>query len=241
VTAPHFFVERLDGLGTVLLSREDSAHAQRSLRLRVGEEITLADGAGTVARGTFAGEEDGRAAVRVLTMTPVAHLRPFVSVALAPPKGDRLGWAVQKLAELGVDSIVLVPTERSVRTWEADRAARILDRQRAVAREAATQARNPFVMEVQSAGSLVDVLCQPRQHAVMLHEDAQQPMSDALPDAAEAVRIVVGPEGGFTPAELALAESASVPLVWLGASILRTETAAVVGAALVLARYGRLG
>ena len=241
MTAPHFFVERLDGAGRVLLSAEDSAHALRSLRLRVGEEVTLSDGNGAVARGRLAGEEGGRAAVEVLTITPVERPMPLVSVALAPPKGDRLGWAVQKLGELGVDELVLVPTERSVRTWGADRADRVLERQRAVAREAAMQARTPFVMHVRAAGSLLDVICQPRIAAVVLHEDAERPLAESLPDAGDSVRIVVGPEGGFAPDELALAESASAPIARLGASILRSETAAVVGAALVLARYGRLG
>lgn len=103
------------------------------------------------------------------------------------------------------------------------------------------QARTPFVMDVRAAGALVDVLAPPGISVVLLHEDAPKPLSGALPDAAEAVRIVVGPEGGFAPDELALAESASVPVAGLGSSILRTETAAVVGAALVLAAYGRLG
>jgi 16S rRNA (uracil1498-N3)-methyltransferase len=241
VTAPHFFVERLEGAPTVLLSPADSGHALRSLRLKAGEEITVADGAGAIARGRLAGEQDGRVAVAIAGVDRVERARPLVSVALAPPKGDRLNWAVQKLAELGTDELVLVPTERSVRSWVAERADRIVERQRAVAREAAMQSRAPFVMEVRTATTLEEVLCQPGRPAVLLSEGASRPLADALPAAPDAVRILVGPEGGFSEAEVASALRNGVPVVSLGAPILRSETAAVVGAALVLARYGRLG
>ncbi len=241
MTAPHFFVDRLEGAASVLLSAADSAHALRSLRLRVGEEVTLSDGAGTLARGTLGGEDGGRAAVTILSLTSVQRPKPLVSVALAPPKGDRLGWAVQKLAELGVDELLLVPTERSVRSWAADRADRVVERQRAVAREAAMQSRAPFAMDVGVASTLDEALCQPGRPAVMLSEGSARPLSEALPEAPEAIRILVGPEGGFSEAEVASAESNGVTVASLGPAILRTETAAVVGAALVLARYGRLG
>jgi 16S rRNA (uracil1498-N3)-methyltransferase len=241
VTAPHFFVERLEAGAAILLSPADSAHALRSLRLKVGEELTLADGAGATARGKLAGERHGRAEVTVDAVDRVERARPLVSVALAPPKGDRLNWAVQKLAELGTDEVVLVPTERSVRSWAAEGADRIVERQRAVAREAAMQSRGPFVMDVRSARTLDEALCEPGRPAIMLSEGASRPLSQVLPPRADAIRILIGPEGGFSDAEVERADGAGAPVASLGSTILRTETAAVVGAALVLARYGRLG
>ncbi len=241
MTAPHFFVDRLEGASTALLSIEDSKHALRSLRLRTGEEVTLADGLGQWAEARFAGDEQGRAAFDITRAERRDHPKPYVSVALAPPKGDRLSWAIQKLAELGVEEAVLIETERSVRAWPADRAGRMLERQRTVAREASMQARSPFVMEVRVARDLDEMLCPPGSPAVLLTEGADRPLSTVLPEGVEGVRLLVGPEGGFSEAETRRAESSGANVASLGSSILRTETAAVVGAALVLAHYGRLG
>jgi 16S rRNA (uracil1498-N3)-methyltransferase len=240
MTAPHFFVDALEA-GTVELSVEDSRHALRALRLRAGEEISLADGRGTVALGAFMGDRDGLAMVRVAETRRVLRRGTIVSVALAPPKGDRLAWAIQKLAELGVDEVLLVETERSVRAWPKDRVERALERQRMVAREAAMQARLHFVMEIRAAEGPLASLGPSNIRTVMLSEGSADRLGTALLDRAPAVRLLIGPEGGFTEREVQSVRDAGAAVASLGPGILRSETAAVVGAALVLARYGRLG
>jgi 16S rRNA (uracil1498-N3)-methyltransferase len=239
MTAPLFFVDSLEP-GEIRLSPADGRHALRALRLKPGEPVTVADGAGLVGTGRLADREGDQAVIEVSDVHRVARRGTLVSVSLAPPKGDRLSWAVQKLAELGVDEIVLVPTERSVRAWDGDRAGHALERQRAVAREAAMQSRRPFVAEVAVAGSLDDVLA-PGPSLVLLWEGADAPLHETLPGETPALRLLVGPEGSFTEAELDRAVAAGAVPASLGPGILRTETAAVVGAALVLAWYGRLG
>jgi 16S rRNA (uracil1498-N3)-methyltransferase len=162
--------------------------------------------------GRLLGEEGGRAVVRVDERRRVERPIPKVSVALAPPKGERLAWAVQKLAELGVAETLLMRTERSIRAWEVGRRG---DEER------------------EGAGR--------SQAVVMLWEVATAPLRSLLPQQPGAVRLLVGPEGGFSEQEAARAQGAGAAAASLGANVLRTETAAVVGAALVLARYGRLG
>jgi 16S rRNA (uracil1498-N3)-methyltransferase len=234
VTAPHFFVELLKGPDTtVSLSPQDSRHALRSLRLQPGEEVSLADGAGTVARGRLAAEEEELAVVRVEETHRVVRRPPVVSVALAAPKGDRLSWAVQKLAEVGTDEVVLMEAGRSVRTWGEGRADRAAERLRAVAREAAMQVTPP--VPFQEAYPPSPAL------GVLLWAGAKAGLDKALPDQATGVRLFVGPEGGFSEQEIDAAKEAGLVEASLGPSILRTETAALVGATLVLARYGRLG
>jgi 16S rRNA (uracil1498-N3)-methyltransferase len=165
----------------------------------------------------------------------------ILSVALAPPKGDRLAWAAQKLAELGVDEVVLVPTSRTIRDWGPERAVKVADRLRAIAREAAMQSRRPFIMRVEVVSNLDEAL-DAAATVVVLWEGAELPLQDALPDdGEEALRLVIGPEGSFSDDELAAARSRGAALATLGPGILRTETAALVGATLALARYGRLG
>jgi 16S rRNA (uracil1498-N3)-methyltransferase len=242
VSAPQFFVERLKGADTtVALSPLDSRHALRSLRLQHGEEVILADGAGVAGRGRLAGEEEGLAVIRVEEVHRVVRRPPIVSVALSPPKGDRLSWAVQKLAELGVDEVVLMETGRSVRSWDGGRADRAAERLRAVAREAAMQSRRPFVMEVSPAVGFADAFPPGTALGVLLWAGAEMGLAQVLPEEATGIRLFVGPEGGFSREEIDTAREAGVVEASLGPGILRTETAALVGATLVLARYGRLG
>ena len=240
MSTPHFFVETVaDPL--IVLSPEDSRHALRALRLRPGDQVSVSDGRGGVGRGRLEGEREGRATVALEETDRVVRRAPLFSVALAPPTGERLAWAVQKLAEVGVDEALLIHTERSVRTWRGERVGRAVARMGVVAREAAMQSRRPFLMEVQGGLALDDVLHAGAAPVVMLWEEATEPVAARLPDDASGVRLIVGPEGGFSSAEAERAREAGAALATLGPAILRTETAAVVGAALVLARYGRLG
>ncbi len=243
MTAPHFFVDPSD-VGAIAagdrlaLSESDSHHALRSLRLRPGEEVTVANDLGWVGRGTLAGEREGRAVIDIREAVDVGIVRhPTVVVTLAPPKGDRLGWAVQKLAELGVDEIDLLESERTVRYPGP----KVVARLKTVAREAAMQSRQPRIARIGAWDGLHEALVPRDGFVLMLHGEASRRVADALPPDVARVHVLVGPEGGWSTEEIRLAEDAGAVAASLGPAILRTETAAVVGAALVLARYGRLG
>jgi len=133
LTAPHFFVdpnevERLGVGDRVTLSPDDSRHALRSLRLRDGDVVTVANNLGWVGKGRLtigSGERGGVDIAEVEHVELATH--PVVNLTMAPPKGDRLTWAVQKLAEVGVDAVVLVQTaqERNdeFNRWLIDRLA----------------------------------------------------------------------------------------------------------------------
>jgi 16S rRNA (uracil1498-N3)-methyltransferase len=166
VSAPRFFVATLEvEPGSIIrLSAQDSRHALRSLRLRRGDELSVADGRGRIASARLLTERAGgrseEAQAEVLEVRSAIRPTPSVSVAMAPPKGDRLSWAVQKLGELGVDGLALLQSERSVRTLKSDRdrSERSVERLRNVAREAAMQSRQAFVMEIDGVCSLEDAL-----------------------------------------------------------------------------------
>jgi 16S rRNA (uracil1498-N3)-methyltransferase len=254
VTAPHFFVDGLADAepGAILdLSPQDSRHALRSLRLRPGEDVTLADGSGRFARGRMLAPRTGSrerlqlAPVEVLEVETLPPPSPTVIVAMAPPKGDRLAWAVQKLAEIGVDQLDLLhDAERAVRAVEADAGHALFDRMRTIAREAAMQSRRPSVMEVMPAAFDEELQrSQPRRVVLVLWEGATRSLRDALAEvpASDEIRLVVGPEGSFSQAEMDRVRVAGVEPVSLGRGILRTETAAVAGAVLALGAFGRLG
>ncbi len=201
----------------------------------------MADGRGLVGLGRLQGDRRGTAVIEVERIDKVAAPKPSVTVVLAPPKGDRLRWGVQKLAELGVDRTVLVETERSVRGWEDSRVEHALTRLRTIVREAAMQSRQAFLMAVEYGGLLNEWLDEAKLSKVVLWEEAQLPLRMGLPPTAREVALVIGPEGGFDEAEVAAAQKAGAGVASLGQNVLRTETAAVVAASLALAHYGRLG
>jgi 16S rRNA (uracil1498-N3)-methyltransferase len=249
MTPPHFILwpQEMEGVtrGAVLeLPEGASRHALRSLRLRPGEEITFADGMGTWCRATLVREDRGRAVVEIAEVTTLTRPDPGVTVVLAPPKGDRLWWAVQKLAEIGTDSLFLVPTERTVKWPHDGPGGHLTRRMGAVAREAAQQSRRPFVMDTGTMRNLDEAVGLTGHRIIVLSETATDRLSTVLkrpPSPVEAVTLVVGPEGGFTQQELEQAGAAGATMASLGSGILRTETAALVGAALVLVWHGRLG
>jgi 16S rRNA (uracil1498-N3)-methyltransferase len=253
VTAHHFFVSDAGGIGPgarVELSVEDSRHALRSLRMQPGEDVSLADGSGWFARGKLAGGHGDVATIEILEVEVRPQPRPAVTVAMAPPKGDRLAWAAQKLAEVGVDELLLLTdTERAVRKpgrGGADRENALGLRLERIAREAAMQSRRPFVMSIgrtrmnDAAGDAGE-----RGSVLLLWEGATTPILTALDvdrmAGAEGIVLLVGPEGGFSEVELEEAIARAAAPVSLGPGILRTETAALTAAVLVLGRFGRLG
>jgi 16S rRNA (uracil1498-N3)-methyltransferase len=207
-------------------------HLARVLRLRAGERVVAADGRGRWRLCEYRPPTRGRAepVVGVLSIAGPVACEPAPSdpltVAFAPPKGDRTEWVVQKLTELGIDRIVLLATERSVVVWdEAGRLGRVLERLGRVAREAAAQCRRVWLPEVSGVVGL--------EEFVDGHPDAcLAQMGGPAPDSG--VRTVaIGPEGGWSEAELAR----RVPTIGLGAHVLRAETAAMAaGAALGLFR-----
>ncbi len=242
MSAPHFFAGAPDPGASVVLDAEDARHAIRSLRLRTGDELTSSDGRGGMARCRVMRAERLLVEAEVLERTTVAPPSPRLAVLVAPPKGERLTWAVQKLTEVGADEIVLLDAPRSVRRWEGDRAAKAAVRIDAVAREAAKQSRRAFLPQISGPVPWVEAVTPGEGPMILLWERATAPLLGSLPeDHRGRVSLVVGPEGGIDEDDARAAEADGALLASLGPNVLRTETAAVVAAAVTLARYGRLG
>lgn len=241
---PHFFAGAPLPGEAVVLQAEDAHHALRSLRLREGDRFTSSDGAGGLVRCRVVRAErllvEGEVEERSVEERPL----PVLAVLLAPPKGDRLTWAVQKLTEVGADEIVLVEAARSVRRWAGERAGRAAERFGAVAREAAKQSRRRFVPSVRGPEAWDEALAEAvaAGPTLLLWEEARVGLTSLLPaERPDRLAVVVGPEGGIPEEDARAAEARGAGLAWLGPHVLRTETAAVAASAVVLARYGRLG
>lgn len=215
------------------LSGDEGRHAATVRRIRVGEPILVADGAGTAIRGRVT--QVDKASVTLLIdevlRSEVGPVRYIAAQALA--KGDRAQLAVEVLTELGIDQIVPWQASRSIVQWTSDREERQLGRWRSTAREAAKQSRRftvPVVAAPMSTEELAGLISQ-TDCTLVLHEGATEPLSAVeLPERGD-VLLVIGPEGGITDAELATFEAAGGRPVRISDTVLRTSTAGVVALA----------
>ena len=225
--------------GDVLeLSGDEARHAVVVRRIRVGEQVTLTDGAGTSTTCTVTATSRSALSATVDAVATAEPETPRVVVVQAIPKGDRGEQAVEMLTEVGVDVIVPWAASRSVSVWRGDKQARALARWRSTAREAAKQSRRTWFPEVSDMVSTADVVALLRDAdvPVVLHEAASGPLADLpVPGRGEIV-IVVGPEGGISEDELAAFAQVGAEAVRMGSSVLRSSTAGVAATAALLAR-----
>lgn len=202
-----------------VLDAAQAHHLGRVLRLAPGEVVVASDGCGRWARCRYVG---GGSLEPEEPVETEPALLPQLTVAFTPVKGERPEPTVQRLTELGIDRIVLLMTARSVVRWDPGRAEAVLERARRVAAEAAAQARRVWLPEVSGVVGL-EALDRP---GMALAEPGAAPLADGVTGLA------VGPEGGWSPDELAQ----GWPTVGLAAHVLRAETAALAAGALLGAR-----
>ncbi len=246
MTLPLHLVPSLAGVragDTVTIEGDEAHHAVAVRRLRTGELVVLTDGAGTTATGPVSSTGKRTFAVEVTEVTSHARPEPSMTVVQALPKGDRGELAVEVLTEVGVARIVPWAAARSVAVWKGERIAKGLARWRSTAREAAKQSRRPWHPEVADLASTDDVatLVGGAALAVVLHEEAAEPLAGLTVPASGEVVVVVGPEGGLTDDEVAALTAAGARSVRLGAEVLRTSTAGVAAVSALLARTPRWG
>lgn len=244
MSLPVHLVESLAGAapGSVVeVTGDEAHHAVAVRRLRDGERVVLTDGAGTAVTGTVAATAKRLFTVRVEAVQHHERPEPAVTVVQALPKGERGELAVEVLTEVGVDRVVPWAAARSVAVWKGERALKSHARWQATAREAAKQSRRSWLPTVAPLASTSEVarVVAAADLALVLHEDAAGPLSAVDVPASGRLVVVVGPEGGIAPEELAALEAAGARTVRLGAEVLRTSTAGVAAVAALLARTSR--
>lgn len=223
----------------VSMTGAEAKHASVVRRVRVGETVTLGDGAGTWLEGIAEDVSATRVTVRITArqMRETPTTRIVLVQALA--KGDRDELAVQAACELGVDEVVPWQAARSISRWEGPRASKGRQRWASIVREAAKQAHRawvPEVAEVESTPQLTRRAANARM--LVLDPEADARISGIRSDSRDLV-VVVGPEGGISPDELTTLELAGAERVRLGESVLRTSTAGPAAIAVLSSRIGR--
>jgi 16S rRNA (uracil1498-N3)-methyltransferase len=229
VTVHRFFVEPAEMVGERFPLPASIAHqVQRVLRLRDGDEIVLLDGAGEEATCRLVGDD-----CVVEARGPAGgEPRHRLTVWQALLRGNHLEPIVQHGTEVGIARFGLIVSDRCV---ARDISPARLERLRAIAREAAEQSERGVVPDVDAPVPLTEALPGVGAGSVLLYERHAGLRLTELPLPPD---LVIGPEGGFTQDEVALAERAGLTIAGLGPRILRSETVAVTATAVILSRTG---
>jgi 16S rRNA (uracil1498-N3)-methyltransferase len=244
MSLPVHLVPSLAGVAVgdvVEVTGDEAHHAVAVRRLAVGESVVLTDGAGLSVVGAVAETGKRIFTVSVASVRAEAPASPRITVVQALPKGERGELAVEVLTEIGAATIVPWAASRSVAVWRGERAIKSHAKWVATAREAAKQARRSWFPEVTPMATTAEVvaLVARADLAVVLHEEGPGAFASLRVPATGSIVVVVGPEGGISPEELAAFAGAGVQGVKLGAEVLRTSTAGVAAVAAVLARTPR--
>jgi 16S rRNA (uracil1498-N3)-methyltransferase len=224
-----------------VLTGAEGRHASTVRRLAPGERADITDGAGTVAECVVTAAAADRLELCVLSKRSVPRREPTITVVQAIAKGEHAEMAVDLLTQVGADVVVPWAAERCVAQWRAERGARSLAKWRSTAEQAAKQSRRAWFPEVTEQASLATVADRVKAAtlAVVLDPGADRSLADfAVPPCGEVV-LIVGPEGGISPAESAALNSAGGIPARLGPTVLRASSAGVVAVGVVLARTAR--
>jgi len=242
LTSKRFFIKTRPGRSSfVLLGGEEHHHLTRVVRIREGDEVHLFDGDGTAYAARVVGIEKGRTRLFILDKDKRRKPGPPLTLAPALIRSHKMDLVLQKAAELGVDRVLPVITRRTVIRLEGGGEKKLV-RWRRIVREAAKQSGNPFLPQVYPPAGLAAFLEEREEEKkLFLSEREGIPLRDILVRGLEekggmpsSVVLLVGPEGGWTEEEEKAIMEGNFEAVTLGRTILRSETAAIAAAAMVV-------
>lgn len=240
MTQPRFILPDLEPSGTRATLPQAQATHVRAVRLRVGDPLILSDGRGTQRSARLLMCTRDRVEVEFLEEELEARDSPFqLTLCVAALKGDKLDWVVEKATELGVSRIVSVQTENSLGAGGANK----LERWRRLAIAAAEQSQRSTVPSIEGTLPLTEVLAhgdRPQLSLILSESPSEQCLARQLPTTAHQAWTLVGPEGGFTPAELDFAAAHGWQRTRFGPRILRAETAAIAIVTALQMQFGDL-
>lgn len=226
---------------SVSLEGDEARHATSVARLRVGETVAVSDGLGWIAQGVASAVSPTHVTLDVSAIREPVVATPTLTLIQALAKGDRDELAVQMCTELGATEIIPWQAERSISRWSGEKQAKGRARWATIAREASKQAMRatiPTITDVVSTTQLVNVV--KNRTVIVLDPRAPQTLGQwARTHTTETdIAVVVGPEGGISPAEMESLLAAGAVGVRIGDNVLRTSTAGAASFAGLRAIFG---
>lgn len=219
----HFYLTASLTASAAVLEGDEARHAAQVARLRVGEQVVVGDGRGRVADAEAVSVGRDAVELRVLALREVPAPVPRLVLVQALAKGGRDEAALQTAVELGVSAVVPWQAARSVSRWTGAKAQVGVARWASIAREAGKQAMRPWAAEVLPLHATAQVAALPGR-LLVLEPGAAHRLVD-VGAGADPLVLVVGPEGGIAPEELAAFTAAGATPVRLGPTVLRTSSA----------------
>jgi 16S rRNA (uracil1498-N3)-methyltransferase len=224
-----FFIETPVSGPTCMLAGDEARHLAAVMRAKIGDKIVVFDGSGAEFTASIAVIRKQAVELTILERRPISRELDFeLTLAVALPKGDRQKWLVEKATELGVTRLVPLITTRGV----AQPVETALDRLRRTVIEASKQCGRNRLLAIDPPIMANAYFQEPGNGSLrIICEATGRQMREVAFQAGSNITAAVGPEGGFTPAEVATALQTGWAPVSLGHRVLRVETAAVAIAA----------
>ncbi|RUQ97147.1 16S rRNA (uracil(1498)-N(3))-methyltransferase [Labedella endophytica] len=227
--------------GSLVTVGGKEAHHALVNRLRAGESVMLGDGRGMLADATVESVSTSEIAFRLGEVRREQRPRPEVWLAQSLAKGDRDELAIQAATEVGVSGVIPLQAARSISRWTGPKLDKGVARWMTIVREASKQAIRSWVPDVTTPLAPADLVAD-GDLVLVLDPRASVRLADAVravPDDARRIVLAVGPEGGFSPDEIASLERAGAIPVVLGDTVLRTSTAGPAAIAVANVALGR--
>ena len=235
-----FLVDKLESSQSIEVAGDEAHHAIKVLRIKLGEEILVSDGAGNWVRAVVENIEKKTLMAKVLERGFQEEKSPRLIVVQGLPKSDRVKDAIEILVESGVDLIIPWQADRSISKWQKDS----LGKWQSAAVAATKQSRRfrkPEIVDGLSLSQLLEIESENSAFLVM-HESATTKLSEVVTSkfaGMSEIIIVIGPEGGISDSELALLEGAGAHIVGLGPEVFRSAHAGGAALSAVSALIGR--
>ncbi len=228
---------------TVSLPETAATHLLRVLRLQPGDACVLFNGDAHDYNARIAAISKRDAAVEIMSASRLDNESPLRIVLLqALARGDKMDWILQKATELGVVAIVPVASERSEVKLDGERSGKRAAHWHSVVVSACEQSGRATIPSVAMPSSLAQAMpTLPEQSLrLLLQPDAALGSSDIDVSCSRALVLAIGPEGGWSPRDIAVLTAAGFAGIRLGPRILRTETAGIAAIAMLQSRFGDL-
>ncbi len=239
-----FFADRIEGKKASIFSKDEISHITKTLRMKIGDEVELIDGKGAAFSAIISDISKEKIILDLMEKLPNdGELSTEIVVYQGIPKSQKMDFIVQKLTEIGVQKIVPIKMDRCVKQI-GEKEDKLLARWQKIALEAVKQSKRTKIPAIEHSLSLKELLEEMKQnHQTFLcyeNEDGRtlkqifrENISENFQKNNLRIGIIIGPEGGITEQEKEQLVAAGAISVSLGKSILRTETAALVGASIL--------
>lgn len=238
---PRFFSDNISE-SHAIIAGQDAFHISKSLRMAVGDEITICNAMGTDYFCKI--ESIGENVVCEVVSSEKSISEPSVKVTLfqAVPKLDKLELIIQKCVELGVSEIVPVLTSRCISRPDKKTMEKKLERYSKICLEAAKQSGRGIIPQVSQIASLKEAIDRMKHDdlAIICYEGGGEKLFDMKLSEKRTISVLIGGEGGFSTDEVEAAKQNGIKVIGLGPRILRCETAPIAALSIIMNLTGNM-